>query len=216
MVDAVQTTTSNNNSTSQAASTGLVANYDLFLTLLTTQVQNQDPLDPLDSAEYTNQLVQYASVEQSIQTNSYLQDMFAALEASRASSYVSYLGTDVIASGDTTMLEGGSATWNYSLSDDASGKVEIKNSAGAVVFSEDVELSKGEGSYTWDGVGSSGVDSSEGAYTITFDLKGSNDKAVTVATEIQGRVEEVDLSTGSAFLQIGDVRVPVSAVKSVK
>ncbi len=211
----VASTTSSTSSGTTAASQALSGNYELFLSLLTTQVQNQDPLDPLDSAEYTNQLVQYSSVEQAIQTNQYLEDMLAALSSNQASSYVNYLGAQVTAAGDTTMLESGNASWSYSLSEAASGTVEVRNSSGTLVFSEDVELAGGSGTYRWDGTGTSGSSQAEGAYTISFDLNDAAGNAEPVQTEITGVVDEVDLSTGEPYLQIGPVRVPVSAVQSV-
>ncbi|WP_209000805.1 flagellar hook capping FlgD N-terminal domain-containing protein [Labrenzia sp. DG1229] len=69
MTTVSSSTTAAAQSSSTASQSGLMANYELFLSILTTQIQNQDPLDPMDSAEYTNQLVQYSNVEQSIQQN---------------------------------------------------------------------------------------------------------------------------------------------------
>ncbi|WP_417672112.1 flagellar hook assembly protein FlgD [Roseibium sp.] len=215
MAEVAGTSSTSTSSSSQVASTSLMGNYELFLSLLTTQIQNQDPLDPLDSAEYTNQLVQYSAVEQSIQTNAYLENMVAAMESSQASSYVSYLGAQVSASGNTTMLEDGSAAWSYSLSEGANGTVEVRNSAGAVVYSSDITLEKGGGTFTWDGVSDSGGSSPEGAYTVSFDVKDASGNAEPVATEISGVVDEVDLSSGAAFLKIGDIKIPVSAVQNV-
>ncbi len=203
-------------SSSQAASRSLIGNYDLFLSILTTQIQNQDPLDPLDSAEYTSQLVQYSSVEQAIQTNTHLEQLLATMQKTQASSYVNYLGSEVTAAGGTTMLtDGDPAKWHYSLAESASGTVEISNSAGAVVFSDEISLAAGSNTYYWDGVSSSGVNSPDGAYTISFNLKDANGKAEGVSIEVSGIVDEVDLSTGTPFLKIGDVRVPISAVKRV-
>ncbi len=208
-------TAANGTSKSSAASNALMGNYDLFLSILTTQVQNQDPLNPMDSSEYTTQLVQYSSVEQSIQTNKYLEQLVAAMETNQASSYVSYLGSTVTAVGTTTMLADGKAAWSYSIPEDASGTVEIRNSGGALVYSGEVSLDKGTGTYEWDGVGDSGTNSPDGAYTISFDLQTSSDNAVLLKTEISGVVDEVDLSTPTPYLKIGDNRIPVSAVQSV-
>ena len=208
-------TSPTSNSRSSVASNALSGNYELFLTLLTTQIQNQDPLDPLDSAEYTNQLVQYSSVEQSIQTNQYLETLVSAMESSRASSYVSYLGAKVTASGNTTMLDEGAASWNYSLKDDAEGTVEIRNASGALIFSDDLSLSKGSNTYHWNGINNSGTTSDDGAYTITFKMKDSQGQKVPVSTEFSGVVDEVDLSSGDAILKIGSLRVPVSSVLTV-
>ncbi|MBD8891335.1 flagellar hook assembly protein FlgD [Roseibium litorale] len=211
----VSGTSASSGSKSSVASNALSGNYELFLTLLTTQIQNQDPLDPLDSAEYTNQLVQYSSVEQSIQTNQYLETLVSAMESSRASSYVSYLGAEVTASGSTTMLEDSVASWDYSIQDDAEGTVEIRNASGALIFSDDLNLAKGSNTYYWDGISNSGTNSDDGAYTITFKMKDKQGQSEPVSTEISGVVDEVDLSSGDAILKIGTLRVPVSSVLTV-
>lgn len=206
---------SSTTSSSNAASNALSGNYELFLTLLTTQIQNQDPLDPLDSAEYTNQLVQYSSVEQSIQTNQYLETLVSAMEASRASSYVSYLGAEVTASGSSTMLTGGEANWSYNVSEAATGTVEIRNTSGALIYSGDMEMAKGSGTYSWDGTTNSGTKADDGSYSISFKMKDSAGNTETVSTQFTGVVDEVDLSSGEAYLKIGSLRIPVSSVLSV-
>lgn len=203
-------------SSANAATTGLMGNYELFLTLLTTQVTNQDPLDPLDSAEYTNQLVQYSAVEQSIQTNSYLEELLASFESSRASAYVSYLGQEVTASGSTTMLRDGDATWQFSLKEAAAGRVEVRNSLGAVVYSEDVSLEKGKGTWSWNGFTSGGGTAADGAYSVSFEVYDAAGNAETVQTEITGTVDEVNMDEASASLKIGDVEIPVTSVTSVR
>ena len=207
-------TAANSASKSSAASDALLGNYDLFLSILTTQVQNQDPLNPMDSSEYTTQLVQYSSVEQSIQTNKYLEELVSSMAANQASSYVNYLGSTVTASGSTTMLEDGNANWAYNLPEDASGTVTIKNSNGGTVYEGEVSLSKGNGTYSWDGVGSSG-NSPDGAYTISFDLKNTSGNSVLAKTEVSGKVDEVDLSGETPYLKVGNVSIPVSSVQSV-
>ncbi|MBD1545351.1 flagellar hook assembly protein FlgD [Roseibium aggregatum] len=207
-------TAANSTSKSSAASDALLGNYDLFLSILTTQVQNQDPLNPMDSSEYTSQLVQYSSVEQSIQTNKYLEQLVSSMAANQASNYVNYLGSTVTASGSTAMLEDGNANWSYTLPENASGTVTIKNSNGATVYSGDVNLSKGSGTYSWDGVGSSG-NAPDGAYTVSFDLKNAAGNSILAKTEVSGKVDEVDLSGETPYLKVGNVSIPVSSVKSV-
>ncbi|MFD1696288.1 flagellar hook assembly protein FlgD [Roseibium aestuarii] len=203
-------------SKSTAATTGLLANYDLFLALLTTQVTNQDPLDPLDSSEYTNQLVQYSAVEQSIQTNAHLEDLLASFESSRASAYVSYLGQEVTASGDTTMLRDDNASWQYSVKEAAAGQVEVRNSLGALVYREEISVEKGKGTWSWNGTTSGGGTATEGAYTVSFELYDAKGNRETVTSQITGVVDEVNMTENSATLKIGDVEVPVTSVQSVR
>jgi len=201
---------------SASAGQSMLGNYDLFLTLLTTQIQNQDPLEPLDSSEYTNQLVQYSSVEQSIQTNDYLQQLVASMESAQATSYFSYIGSQVTASGDTSSLTGGRASWDYTVGQDATGTVEVINAQGKVVYSDQISASAGAGSFVWDGKNSSGGQEPDGSYKINFKLANSGGSAVPASVEISGVVDGVDLTTGTPFLEIGTAKVPVSAVKSVR
>ncbi len=216
MVDVSSVTSSTtSSSTTSSASSSFLGDYDLFLSLLTTQITNQDPLDPMDTSEYTNQLVQYTAVEQSLQTNEYLAELLDAISAQQASNYVSYLGSYVTAEGDTTMLSDGSASWSYEVSEAASGTVSIYNSAGSLIYEGDVELSAGNGTYTWDGTTSTGATAAEGAYTISFDVEDSRGNSETVTTTVTGLVDKVDMSSDTTYLQVGDVKIPVSAVTSV-
>jgi len=199
-----------------SASQSLSSNYELFLSLLTTQIQNQDPLDPLDSAEYTNQLVQYSSVEQSIQSNQHLAKMVEAMQAGQASSYVNYIGSEITASGGTATLSNGKASWSFDAAKDATGSIDIKDSAGNTVYSKEVSVSAGSNSFDWDGRNNSGGTAPDGTYTISFNLKDGSGSKVNPSAEIKGVVDGLDLSTDNPVLKIGDLTVPVSAVRTVK
>ena len=211
------------NSTSAAASgssaagsqAGLIADYELFLSILTTQIQNQDPLDPLDSAEYTTQLVQYSNVEQSIKQNQNLEDIIATLQSNQSLSYVSYIGNEVTADASTTTLSGSQASWTYNISEDATGTFEIRNASGAVVYSDEVEFEAGSGTFNWDGRTDTGQQAVDGLYTISFDVKDASSRPETVRTTISGIVDSVDWSSGEAVLKVGSQEFPVSAVQAV-
>lgn len=197
------------------SSAGLIADYELFLSILTTQIQNQDPLDPLDSAEYTNQLVQYSSVEQAIKQNQNLEEIMATLQSNQSLSYVSYIGNEVTADASTTTLSGSQASWAYDITEDATGSFTIRNSGGAVVYSGDIELDAGSGTFNWDGRTDSGQQAVDGLYTIAFDMRDSNSRPETVRTTVSGIVDRVDWSSGEPVLKVGDQDFPVSSVTSV-
>src|SRR3546814_2114664 len=91
----------------------LNSNFDMFLTLLTTQLKNQDPLDPMDNAEMTNQLVQFANVEQQIAQNTNLEQMIMLLNAQSAASSVAYIGKDVQYTASTTDRKSAPITFGY-------------------------------------------------------------------------------------------------------
>ena len=160
--------TSGGATTTSSSLTALSNNYELFLSILTTQIQNQDPLNPMESAQYTEQLVQYSSVEQQIKTNDQLGDLLSVMAATTASGYVSYLGTNVTAAGNTTSLKDGEAEWTYDTPEAGKARVEVRNNLGAVVFSEDADLSYGRNSYSWDGRTTAGSTAPEGEYTISI------------------------------------------------
>ena len=108
-------TQSGTNSSSQQASNQLSADMNTFLTLLTTQLKYQDPLDPMDTAEFTNQLVQYSSVEQAIQTNSKLETLLNLNMSNLGAQAVSYIGKIAQVLGDVMPLEDGHAKATYTL-----------------------------------------------------------------------------------------------------
>src|ERR1700741_4182116 len=120
------------------ASKSLSSNFDTFLTLLTTQLQNQDPLQPMDSNQFTQQLVQFSQVEQEINSNKNLESLIALTKARSGADAVGYLGKKLTLSDGSAPLEDGSAEWTYSLSNDASdARLIVTNSANRVVYSTD-------------------------------------------------------------------------------
>ena len=194
---------------------GLTANYELFLSILTTQIQNQDPLDPMDSAEYTSQLVQYTNVEQTIQTNKNLESLIAMQQSSHTMNYVSYIGNEITADASTAVLSNGKASWSVEVDEYASGAYEIRNSTGAVVYTGEASLNAGNSTFEWDGLTSSGSQAVDGVYSVHFNLKNGEGRQETVSTIMKGVVDSVDWSSGSLFLKVGDRDIPVTAVQSV-
>jgi len=215
----VTTVSSSTSATAQsgasASQTGLMANYELFLSILTTQIQNQDPLDPMDSAEYTNQLVQYSNVEQAIQQNQNLEEIIASLNSNMSVSYVSYIGNEVTANAATTTLTGSQASWNYDVSEDATGTYEIRNSSGVLVYTGEADLKAGSGTINWSGQLTTGGDAPDGLYTISFDVRDAASNRETVRTETKGIVDSVDLSGSEVILNVDGQKIPVSSVTSV-
>ncbi len=202
-----ETTTTNNT---------IAGDFNTFLTLLTTQLQNQNPLEPLDTNQFTQQLVEFASVEQSIQTNDNLEALRSLTTASTVTSAVSFVGKVVTASGDTTQLLNGTAAWSYtSPADSPEAKVTVTNSSGQVVFSQDMALQAGTNTITWDGRRTDGSLAPNGTYRISIDAKDADGKTIDVDTNIAGVVEAVDLTTAEPFLTVNGSNIKFSAVKSV-
>src|SRR6185295_16293466 len=115
--------------------TTLASNFDTFLTLLTTQLRNQNPLDPLDTNQFTQQLVQFAGVEQQINMNQQLTTLIALQKATQTSTAMSFLGSTATVDGTTTKLTNDAASWSFSVDKPSTATVNIKNSSGALAYS---------------------------------------------------------------------------------
>ena len=151
MVDAVTTNAAANRVTT--GTKGLASNFETFLTLLTTQMKNQDPLSPLDSNQFTAQLTQMAGVEQQLLTNDLLTSLLSAQSAGGLDNASNYIGKSVTAAWTATEFNDGKATWAYELGADADkATLQVVDSKGAVVW-EGAAPDKTSGLHTfnWDG-----------------------------------------------------------------
>ena len=217
MVDAVASSGIGATGSELANSRKTIAeNFDTFLGLLTTQLKNQNPLDPMDTNQFTQQMVQFTGVEQQLKTNEYLEALIKANEGAFASQAVSYIGKAVTAFGANTEMQGGQAEWTYGLTEDApNSTVTIKNSAGAVVFTEEKSLVKGEHTYTWDGKGEDGALLPEGEYSLNIEAENADGKKVNTYTMTKGIVDTVDFAGSEPILIINGAKVPLSSVGKV-
>src|SRR5579883_1248823 len=167
--------------TAQAAglsgSQSLAGNFDTFLQLLTTQLQNQNPLDPLDTNQFTQQLVEFASVEQQVNTNSNLQTLISLQQTTEATAALELVGAKVTISGNSATLSnasGSPATWSLTTSAPATGTVTITNASGQTVYTGTTSLTAGTQAYTWNGRGNNGVTWPEGTYTLSINATGAS------------------------------------------
>ena len=204
-----------NNTTVNGSTSGIANNFDQFLLLLTTQLKNQSPLDPLDTNQFTAQLVQFAGVEQQLKTNETLGSLLSLSAAGTATNAVGFIGAKITADGATTRLIEGKAEWKVNLASAGTGTVTIKDSKGNVVQTATKTLVAGDQTYSWDGTTSIGSKAPDGEYTITIDAKNVAGEAVTAKTQISGIVDGVDFTSSIPMLKIGSISVPIDKVKSV-
>ncbi len=188
-----------------------------FLNLLVTQLKNQDPLDPLDTNEFTAQLVQFASVEQQIQQNSNLEKLLNLQETSQVAAMVDFIGTTVDVTGDTVPLENGRAEFTYDLGVNATEvTVTIMNSSGLTVFAGEGESEAGKHDFVWDGKSTGGIDQPDGAYTVVIGALDRAGNLLEVEQTVLGRVTGAGADEGAISLFLGDVTVSMDDVLSVK
>lgn len=187
-----------------------------FLTLLVTQLQNQDPLDPLDANEFTAQLVQFASVEQQIKQNSNLEALIGVGKNAEVASMVNFIGKSVEALGATLPLQDGAARGSYVLSEPAAvTTLTIRDADDRVVLVKSGETAAGRHDFGWDGRDEAGQQLPDGGYSIEVAAVRDDGSAIEVNTAISGRVSGASAGDGEATLFIGSVPVAMTNVITV-
>jgi flagellar basal-body rod modification protein FlgD len=208
--------TTGTGSNSASSLTQLSQDLDNFLTILTTQLQYQDPLSPMDTHEFTNQLVQFAGVEQSIQQNKNLESLIALQETDIMVGAVSYIGKEVEVTGQTTKLEDGSATFSYEMPEDAAAAImAIYDADGTQVYAGKAETAAGRHSFVWDGVASSGETMEDGYYTIQIAAANEDGEQINPTYTVRGMVTGVGIEDGTPFLDFDGQQVALANVVRV-
>ena len=201
-----------------AASQQIAGNFDTFLQLMTTQLQNQDPLDPLDTSQFTQQLVEFASVEQQVDMNTNMQTLISMQQPSQATSALQLVGSTVTLAGNSAPLSnatGSPATWSLTTSTPATANVTITSAAGTTAYTGTLALNAGTQSYTWNGQGNNGQTWPDGTYTLSISATGANGQAATVSTQVQGIVSGVNLSSTPPTLTVSGQSVQMSQITSI-
>jgi flagellar basal-body rod modification protein FlgD len=207
---------SDSSSLNSATGGTLAGNFQTFLTLLTTQLQNQNPLDPLDTNQFTQQLVQFASVEQQLKTNSQLTSLVSLQQTAQSTQALGFVGKTAVVGGSTAALTNASATWNLSVPTNSNVNISITNSTGQTVFTGDYSVAAGNNlPFTWDGKGNDGAQWPDGSYKLTATAADSVGNPVAVTTQIQGVVDSVDLTQSPPLLSINGQNYTVSQIKSI-
>ena len=212
----VSTTTSTSTTTTSTAQKQLSTNFDTFLTLLTTQLKNQDPTAPIDSTQFTQELVQFSQVEQQIDTNDNLKTLINLSQSQSSSQAMSYLGHNVVLTGGQGVLTSGAANWTYGLSNLASATtLTVSDANGKAVYSTSGDATAGVHDFTWDGKDTNGNQLADGMYKLTVSSTANDGTAVTTSVASKGTVAGVDFSGTTPQLVIGSTEVPLSSATLV-
>jgi flagellar basal-body rod modification protein FlgD len=209
------------NAASQTASSQqqLATNMNSFLMLLTAQLQHQDPLDPTDTSQFTNQLVLFAQVQQQIDINQNLETMQASQNSSALASSSNYLGTDVTAVSTQLPLQNSSATFYYTTpADTAKVSITITDSAGNIIDTMTGNDTAGTQAATWNGANVSGGTAADGTYNLTVTATGTDGSTTQLDTAISGTVTaiSVDPSNNNPQVLLGSVGVDLSNIIEVQ
>jgi flagellar basal-body rod modification protein FlgD len=207
---------SSNSSISSTTGSTLAGNFQTFLTLLTTQLQNQNPLDPLDTNQFTQQLVQFAGVEQQLKTNEQLTSLVALQQTAQATQALNFVGHSAIVDGATATLSNSQATWQVSIPAASTVTLTIENSTGQTVYTGKYSAQAGDyQSFTWDGKGNDGTQWPDGKYKMTATAMDYGGQSVAVSTQVLGTIDSVDLTQSPPLLSIGGESYTISQLKNI-
>jgi len=207
---------SSSSSLSSTSGATLAGNFQTFLTLLTTQLQNQNPLDPLDTNQFTQQLVEFASVEQQLKTNDSLSTLVSLEQTAQSTQALTFVGKTAVVNGNTAALTNSQATWELNIPSNSNVNVSIANSSGQTVFSGTYAVNAGNNQpFTWNGQGNDGTQWPDGQYTLTATATDSSGNSVGVTTQVQGVVSSVDLTQSPPLLTINGQSYTVNQIQSI-
>jgi|SRR4051812_41029178 flagellar basal-body rod modification protein FlgD len=194
---------------------GIADNFQTFLTLLTTQLQNQNPLDPLDTNQFTQQLVQFAGIEQQMKGNDALASLVSIDKSAQATNALVFVGQTVTVDGASAQFDGKKATWTFNSPSKATANVTITSSSGQTAYSGPFSVNAGAANFSWDGKGTDGTQWPAGTYKMTVVGTDSSGNNVAISTQIQGVVDSVDLTQSPPLLSVGGQNYTTEQVKSI-
>jgi flagellar basal-body rod modification protein FlgD len=202
--------------TNALASQQIAGNFQSFLQLLTTQLQNQNPLDPLDTNQFTQQLVEFAGVQQQLNTNSSLSTLVSLQQTAQSTQALGFVGKTAVVTGNSAALTNSSATWELNVPSNSNVTLSITNSTGQTVFSNTYAATAGNNQpFTWNGQSTDGTQWPDGQYTLTATATDGSGNSVGITTEVQGVVSSVDLTQTPPLLSIGGQSYTVDQIKSI-
>jgi flagellar basal-body rod modification protein FlgD len=213
---AASATSANGAQSSSSALNQLSGNFDTFLSLLTTQLKNQDPTSPMDSNQFTSELVQFSQVEQQINTNTNLNTLITQGQSQIGAYATSYLGKAVSITNGNASLTNGAASWSYTLGTTAAQTtLTVSNASGNVVFTGPGQTSAGTSQFNWNGQDNNGNQLPDGTYKLAVTANAADGSGVTTTIASAGVVSEIDMTSGTPQLVIGNMEVGLGSIANV-
>jgi flagellar basal-body rod modification protein FlgD len=219
---ATTTTTTNANAATAASAAASVAdnteiasNFTTFLQLLTTQLKNQDPLSPMDTNQFTQQLVEFAGVEQQMKTNTTLSTLVSLQQSAQTSQALSLVGATVVVNGTTSQLANNQASWSLNSTQPATATITITAPSGQTAYTATGTINSGSQTFTWNGVGNDGTTWPAGNYTLTATAVNASGASTPITTQVEGQVSSVDLTQTPPVLSIGGQNYTINDIQRI-
>jgi flagellar basal-body rod modification protein FlgD len=189
---------------SKANNPEIASNFTEFLQLLTTQLKNQDPLSPMDTNQFTQQLVEFSQVEQQMKTNDSLGTLVTMQQAAQSTEALQLVGATVVVNGSKAQLasDGSGATWTLNATKPATATITIADSTGQTAFTGTAAVNSGTQTFSWDGHGNNGQLWPAGSYTLTATAVDASGQSTAISTQVQAPVNSVDLTQTPPVLSI--------------
>ena len=220
-VASTSTSGTSTSTSSAASSTGTNAlqslgdNFNQFLTLLTTQLQNQDPTSPVDSDQFTQELVQFTGVQQSVATNTNLTQLISLQQGSQVLQSANVVGHQATVTSSQLALQNGTGEVTFSTPTAEPIQIAIANSAGQTVRDVNITSQAGTNTWTWDGRDNNGNQLANGAYGVALETGTTATNASAVPFSVVGTATGLTNGTSGLQLQMGAVSVGLSSVQSI-
>ncbi len=196
----------------------LNADFDTFLKLLTTQLQNQDPTNAMDAQQMTQQLVQFSSVEQQLAANSNLERLIALQQGDQLVSAAPLMGRMLEVVSDRLALQDGAAALRLPPATGAArtARVEVLDERGRAVRAADVKLGPAATDWRWDGLDSGGRRRADGAYAVRVTgLDPAGAPVGAISPGVLARATGIERAGGEVRLLMGALALPFGSLRSV-
>jgi len=212
---AAVTSAAGSSSTSNASAlASLGSNYNEFLTMLTTQLKNQDPSSPMNTDSFTSELAQFAGVEQQVQTNTNLSSLISLTQGNTLAQGLNLVGKTVSVDGSALPLQNGSASLSYNAPAAGNVAIAVTDSSGNVVKTAQVSANSGANTWTWNGQSDAGTQLSDGQYSVAIEEAGSGDAMTALTPVVNGTVTGVTSSGSTVDVRLGDVSTSLGNIVS--
>lgn len=191
--------------------------FNTFLTLLTTELKNQDPSSPLDTNQFTSQLVQFSQLEQTLNTNTDLSTLISGQQTNQMATAIGYIGQTVQASGGNFVLDGtDSDQLNYTLPSAAKAvTINILNSSGQTIAQIPGSTDSGSNSVSYNGTYPGQPTLPAGQYSFSVTAVDASGTALQATLSTTGVVTGVDNTNGVVNLHLGNLVIPESSVTQI-
>jgi flagellar basal-body rod modification protein FlgD len=188
--------------------TGIGADFNTFLTLLTTQLQNQDPTNAMDANQMTQQLVQFASVEQQIKVNTNLERLLSVEQGNQLVSAAPLMGRVVEVESDRLALQGGQAQLRLPAAGEVRrAEISVQDASGRLLRRAEVALGSAATNWSWDGKDTAGTQLADGAYRFTLTGIRADGTTAPLQAGVLARATAVDRREGEVRLGLGALSV---------